>query len=288
MNSSYGWMIGLSVLGIGFVVPAVANDPDVEARPVVTVSTTLLGSAVAAIAGPDVEVNLLMPPDTCPGHFALSPRQALRTAESALFLTHGFEPFMRAVGARFTGVHRELKVDGNAMIPDVHQKLAREVHAVLADLLPERQPDLATRYDDYLATVKVLDRELRETLSALNGIPVLTALMNKDLVTWMGASVVEAFPRDEALTGSRYQDLLDRAKAGNVKLVIDNVQSSGRLGRRLADTLGVPLVLTSNFPASSSPDGYPEALRVAVADVMSGLGRTKNGHVEEGKDRVRD
>ncbi len=239
-----------------------------DAAVTISVSTTLLGSVVRAVAGPLVELNLLIPPRMCPGHFALTPQQAARIAASDVFLTHGFEPFMRAAGGRFSGVHHQVQVRGNTMVPVVHRELAVEIRDLLIARLPQHRARFEANAAAYAEAIQEAVRELRPGLALIDGLPVLSAAQNRELTEWMGVSVAASFPRDEALTPQGYRELLDRARAGGVRLVIDNLQSSGRLGHRLANALDVPLVVISNFPDSLDADAYPAALRAACSAVL--------------------
>lgn len=233
----------------------------------VTVSTTLIEGIAAAVGGDRVTLIPVIPYAMCPGHFDLSPRKASEIANSSLFLLHGFEAFARGLTFAGKGPRRAvLKVDGNGMIPSVHRELTDAVTEALCDAAPADAELFRANAAAYRERVTAAEEATKGNRTLLSGVPVLTAEMNAPFVEWTGCRIVGTFPRDEALSARTFGELIRLGKEAGVRMIVENQQSMGRTGRRLADELGVPFVLLSNFPPLDN-DGYPGALKTALNDL---------------------
>lgn len=230
----------------------------------VVASTTLLEGVVAAVGGDRVAASAVIPYAMCPGHFDLSPRTAKSIAEADLFLQHGFEAFARGLTFADGGPSRVvLSVEGNGMIPSVHREITARVVNALSQAQPADAAVFQTNAVAYNQRIDEAETAVQGARGKLAGVPVLAAVMNAPFVEWTGCKVVGTFPRDEGLSAKTLGTLLQQAKLAGVRLVVDNQQSLGRTGRKLADELGVPLVVLSNFP-STEDGGYPAALEASL------------------------
>lgn len=248
----------------------------------VVASTTLLEGIVVAVGGDRVAASVVIPYAMCPGHFDLSPHTAKSIAEADLFLQHGFEAFARGLSFADDGPRRVvLSVTGNGMIPAVH----REITAQVVNALSQAQPaDTAVFQANAVAYNRQIDQAEAAVQAArekLGGIPVLAAVMNAPFVEWTGCKVVGTFPRDESLSARTLGTLLQKSKQEGVRLIVDNQQSLGRTGKRLAEELDIPLVVLSNFPPVED-GGYPAALQASLNRLVGTflVGRGRSGRKE--------
>ena len=240
----------------------------------VVASTTLIEGIVAAVGGNRVTASAVIPYAMCPGHFDLSPRTATSIAEADLFLQHGFEAFARGLTFADDGPRRVvLSVAGNGMIPAVHRQI---VESVVDALCAARPADTAifkanaAAYDQQIGQAEEAVQDARATLA---GVPVLAAVMNTPFVEWTGCKVIDTFPRDEGLSARALGRLLQQGRQADVRLIVDNQQSLGRTGRKLAEELGVPLIVLSNFPPVEN-GGYPAALQTSLSTLTDALPQT--------------
>lgn len=230
----------------------------------VVTSTTLIEGIALAIGGDQVSVTSVIPYAMCPGHFDLSPHTAKTIAEADLFLQHGFEAFARGLTFADGGPQRVvLKLDGNAMIPAVH----RELTALITDVLCKARPAEASAFQTHAAAynqqIDQAEMAVQGARKKLAGVPVLAAAMNAPFVEWTGCKVIGIFPRDEGLSARTLGTLLQQGKQQGVRLIVDNQQSLGRTGKRLAEELDVPFLVLSNFPPVKD-GGYPVALQASL------------------------
>ena len=238
---------------LGSSVLASAQQPAAPpARLRVTCTTTILSAVVSAVGGDRVDVHTIVPFGMCPGHFDLTPGEADKLRNTDLLLYHGFESFLKGVepGAKTTRVKAGVK--GNWMIPTVHTQAVERVRAVLTEAMPTAGALFAERAKGYARAVTQQAEKSMKPLAVVRGTPVICATMNRDLAEWLGCRVIAEFARDEDVSVKALHGILTEAKKAGAALVIDNMQSSGKIGRTIADELGIPFVMLSNFPDASS------------------------------------
>ncbi len=237
----------------------------------VVAATTLIEGIVTAVGGDRVTVTSVIPYAMCPGHFDLSPHTAKAIATADLFLQHGFEAFARGLTFADGGPQRVvLKLDGNAMIPAVH----RELTTLITDTLCQARPADAAAFQAnaaaYRQRIYQAEAAVQGSRAKLAGVPVLAAVMNAPFVAWTGCKVVATFPRDEGLSARALGTLLQKGRQEGVRLIVDNQQSLGRTGRKLAKELDVPFLVLNNFPPLEN-GGYPAALQASLNELTEAI-----------------
>lgn len=238
-------------------------------------TTTFLGAVTAAIGGAAVDVHTIIPHGMCPGHFELRPGDAEALRRADLLFLHGYERFMRSLvererTGRETAVVR-VDAGGNWLVPDVQRRAARGVTEALTTHLPNRRAALERRLDAYLHDVAEAEHSLAELRASLRGTPVLCSEMISPFVRWLGLEVVDTFGRDEAMSLEALRKSLGLARQHGVRLVIENRQSSGKMGRTLGRELSVPVAVLSNFPALQAPGAGVTPYRRLVTDNADAL-----------------
>lgn len=218
----------------------------------VTCTTTLVSAVVSAVGGDRIDVHTIVPFGMCPGHFDLTPGEADRLRNADVLLYHGFEPFLKGVEPGSKTAMVKAGVKGNWMIPTVHTQAVERVRAVLTEAMPTAGALFAERAEGYSRAVAQLAEKSMKPLATVRGTPVVCATMNRDLAEWLGCRVIAEFARDEDVSVKALHGILTEAKQSGAVLVIDNMQSSGKIGRTIADELGIPFVMLSNFPDASS------------------------------------
>ena len=229
----------------------------------VVCTTTHLSSIVDTVGGDKFKTHTIIPFGMCPGHFDLSPGEARKLLEAPLLLHHGYERFLKDID--FGDRNNQVQVDiaGNWMIPDVQVEAVWEITHVLSRKRPDDTDEFTTRAREYVSAITALIDSLTTLLSAVNGVPVISAGMNRDFVEWIGLDVLSDYPRDEDISIALMHRLITDGRTHGVKCVIDNKQSSGKIGQTIADNLDVPLIIMTNFPDAGSGSAYPylEALK---------------------------
>lgn len=250
-----------------------ASGPAEDLR--ITCTTTLLSSAVKAIGKDRVKVHTIVPVGMCPGHFDISPAEVERIRNSDLMLAHGFERFLDDLLADSKGRIPIVRVSINAnwMIPEVQAMAACKVTDILASKRPDMESFFRNNLTYYTNAIHQADMEISAKFSKFSNTPIVCSEMNTNFVQWFGFNIVATFPRDEDISVKTMSEIILKAKKKHVSVVIDNLQSSGKVGKTLAGELGVPLVMLSNFPGKdkgSSP--YIHVFKENCARLLSAIG----------------
>jgi len=232
----------------------------------VTCTTTLLSAVVSAVGGDRVDVHTIVPFGMCPGHFDLTPGEADKLRNADVLLYHGFEQFLKGVEPGSKTAMVKAGVKGNWMIPTVHTQAVERVRAVLTEAMPTAGALFSERAEGYSRAVTHQAEKSMKPLAAVRGTPVVCATMNRDLAEWLGCRVIAEFARDEDVSVKALHGILTEAKKSGAALVIDNMQSSGKIGRTIADELGIPFVMLSNFPDASSGTADRPAYLAALSN----------------------
>lgn len=238
-------------------------------------TTTHLSSIVDAVGGDFVETHTIIPYGMCPGHFDLSPGEARNLLEAKVLLCHGYEQFLKSVAFDDGTNKQQVNVKGNWMIPDLQVPAVRRIAEILSVERPDHADDFSRSAIDYTAAVLATADSLRNRLSGFRGIPVVCSAMNRDLIEWIGFEVIADYPRDEDMSMKTMSDIVTAGRNMGAKLVIDNRQSSGKIGRSLADNIGVPYIMLSNFPETDSSEKknrpYIDTLIKTCASIIGAL-----------------
>jgi zinc transport system substrate-binding protein len=102
------------------------------------------------------------------------------------------------------------------------------------------------------------------------GKAIVASSMQKEPIEWMGFRVVGEYGRPEAMSAREVVRLSKIGRDGHAILVADNLQSGPEAGKGIAEALGVPHVILTNFP---SKRGYLATLEENVDAVVSAVMR---------------
>jgi zinc transport system substrate-binding protein len=94
--------------------------------------------------------------------------------------------------------------------------------------------------------------------------------MQKEVLQWMGLRVVGEYGRPEAMSAREVVRLSKIGKDQHAIAVVDNLQSGPDAGKGIAEALGVPHVVLTNFP---SEKGYLATLEGNVDAVVAAVMR---------------
>ncbi len=249
------------------------GDPASSAsRPLVVVTSTLLGAAIADVAGDAVEILTLIPAQGCPGHYDVTPKALADVAAARMTMVHDYQ---RPLGEKLRGgdpgrVIVALPTRGTQTLAEPYLALCREVAAHLAEAFPARGDTIRIR-------LRRLDGRVREESSrqqnraeaAVGGRPLLVASYQEDFVVWAGARAEVLFERAEETSLKGIDEVVRRARRARVQGVAGNLQWGDREARALASELKVPFVILSNYPDAPEAGAWLRLLRDNVDRLVS-------------------
>ncbi|RXZ72984.1 zinc ABC transporter substrate-binding protein AztC [Agromyces albus] len=286
--------------------PSIAAD-----RPLVVVTTNILGDVVGELVGDEAEVLVLMPPGADPHSFEISAQTAARLRDAELIVANGIgleeglaghveSAEADGVPVFLAGDHLEVLAyaEGDAEgTPDPHfwTDPARMVDVVtaLGEELPAELADsdsasvdvdrIAANTEAYLAELDELDREMTATFTAIP--EARRALVTNHhvfgyLADRFGFRIIGAvIPSGTTLAAPSASDLRELVAAideAGVPTIFAESSQSDRLVQVLAegadrDVDVVELVTESLTPPGGDAETYLDMMRVNTARIATGL-----------------
>ncbi len=221
-----------------------------QEKPLVVVTSTVLGSIVEDLAGDQVEVRVILNPALCPAHQDLKPSDVELVSRAKLLLYHGFEPFVdrlvEAAGNRTVAV----RVGGLWNTFDALRGKYRNISEILSQHLGI---DVSSRLEECLHAIDRVEAEVMSSIGELDPsrINVIVMAWQADFVKSLGFNVVATYPPPERMSAGYISNLVSVGTKENVQMVIDNLQSGVDVGREIANKIGAVHVVLTNFPETS-------------------------------------
>jgi zinc/manganese transport system substrate-binding protein len=277
-------------------------------RPLVAVTTNILGDVVSEVVGDQADVMVLMPPGADPHSFEVSAQEAARlrsadlVVENGLGLEEGVARHVRA--AADDGVPVFTAGDAvdvlewtteDASGPDPHfwtdpARMMAVVDALGAELHAVPGLDngaLDTALGDYRDELAALDHDMTEAFATIP--EDRRALVTNHhvfgyLADRFGFRVVGAvIPSGTTLASPSAADLRDLAEAieeARVPTIFVDASQPARLAEVLADEVDVHVVIRSLATESLTPEGkgaatYLEMMRSNTEAIVDGLSSSK-------------
>ncbi|MFD5226273.1 metal ABC transporter solute-binding protein, Zn/Mn family [Microbacterium sp. NPDC058342] len=294
---------GAAGLALAVVAGLTGCASSADGRPVVYVTTNILGDVAAEIAGDDLEIVTLMAPGADPHSFEVSAQQAggMRDAElvvaNGLGLEEGLVHQVEAAAAEgvpifVAGEHVDVIEYAEGAGPDPHFWTDPAQMALVADELgAELAAHAGDARDDVLARAEAYGRSLRELerrmASELGGIPrehralvtnhhVFGYLARRFDLRVLGAAI----PGGTTLAAPSPADLRELVTAideAGVQTIFAESSQPDRLVQVLAeeadrDVAVVELISESLAPPGHPGDTYLDMMRVNTDRIVTGLG----------------
>jgi zinc transport system substrate-binding protein len=236
-------------------------------RMIVTSDTILSGMVLTLLPPGDFTVESILPPGQCPGHYdiKLSDIEKIKKADLIIsFLGMSF------LGKSVPKESNQLMLDSqerNWMAPGSYIYGLNLLADKLSERFPEQKAEIMKRKEDAVRGVRIksdlLIREIK--MAGIYGKPVICSDMQQEPLEEMGFRVVGTYQRPEAVSAKNVIRLSKIGKKQNVIAVVDNLQSGPETGKGIAETLGVPHIVLTNFP---SENGYLMTLEENVHAIL--------------------
>ncbi len=218
-------------------------------KPKVVCSTTVLGSVVRDLAGDSVDVEVIAPPNICPGHYDARPSDAYAVAGADLILYHGIEPWVEELRRASGSGAPVVKVKGGWNTPGELKLMYINVSRIL-DL--HLGLSTSAKLEKCLKAIDETSEELRRIAEreGFSGKPVVSMMFVADFLRFLGFEVVATFPPPERVSAKLFESILRNATERKALLIVDNLQSGTEIGYRVASQVNAVEVALSNFPES--------------------------------------
>jgi zinc transport system substrate-binding protein len=240
---------------------------------VIVTSDTILSCITTSLLPSDrYSIESILPPGQCPGHYDVKLSDIEKMKKADLIVSFRGMSFMNKAGAD-SGT--QLPVDTerrNWMAPDSYLHGLSLLADGLSKHFPEDKNRIMSRKEDAIREVRADANLLIQRIkkAGLFGKPIIASSMQKEPLEWMGFRVVGEYGRPEAMSAREVVRLSKTGRENHVIIIVDNLQSGPEAGKGIAETLGVPHVVLTNFP---SEKGYLATLGDNVNAVVTAVVR---------------
>lgn len=235
------------------------NERSKGRRSIVTSDTILSGMSESLLPAEIFTVAAILPPGQCPGHYDMKLSDLVKVKKADLVVSFVDMPFLQHAE---TEACKELLIDAqgrNWMEP--HSYMAGL--SILADKLSERFPEykrqIASGLERAVQEVMETNRDLSDKImrAGISQRSVIASSMLREPLEWMGLRVVGEYGRPESISAKEIVSLILIGREKKAVMIVDNLQSGPEAGKGIAEALGAPHVIFSNFP---SEKGYAATL----------------------------
>jgi zinc transport system substrate-binding protein len=241
------------------------------AMSVVTSDSILSTMGAALLPAGAFEIASILPPGQCPGHYDVKLSDIARVKRATLVVSFAGMPFMGNVEMNPAGSLLINSEGRNWMTPDSYIAGLNLLARKLSERFPEYERKITGGREHAILEVNAINKRLSERLRQGGVVqrPAITSSMLKEPLEWMGFRVVGEYGRPESISAKEISALIRIGREKKAAIVVDNLQSGPEAGAGIAEALGVPHVVLSNFP---SEKGYAATLADNVDVVLAALG----------------
>jgi len=219
--------------------------------------TSLIAGIAEDLAGGKLEVQNLIPPGMCPGHYDVKPSDVETLANSKALLIHPWQQDKANITDLIEGadnpdlIVKVIAVQDNWMEPPRQAEAVEAVAEALGEIDPQNSALYQQKAEDRLGAIHAKGEETKDRLqeAGVAAVKVLCDQQQAGFVNWAGFDVIATYGRPEELSVAEVEQLVVQAREAGVTLVIDNLQSGGTANSEtMAQDIGAAQVTISNFP----------------------------------------
>ena len=223
----------------------------------VIAGTSLIAEIAQDLAGGKLEVQNLIPPGMCPGHYDMKPSDVEALANSKALLIHPWQQDKANITALIEAadnpglIVKVIAVKDNWMEPPLQAEAVEAIAQALGEIDPQNSALYQQKAEDRLGAIQAKGEEAKDRLqeAGVAGVKVVCDEMQAGFVKWAGFDLVATYGRPEGLSVADIEQLVVQAREAGVTLVIDNLQSGGTANSEtMAQDIGAAQVTISNFP----------------------------------------
>jgi len=219
--------------------------------------TTVLASVVEQVGGPYVDVEAIVPPGFCPGHYDIRPSDIEAVRQADLLIGHiavfpWVEDLLEAAGRSVDELHM---LSGPWNTPYAAISYVSNITALLCghpatdstmrDYFTSANSSLCSELHDLATELEAKADEL-----GVSSVKVICMQWQVSFVSWLGFNITATFPPPERMSPADIEALVELGKREGVAIVIDNLQSGTEVGTELAREIGAEHVVLTNFPGA--------------------------------------
>jgi zinc transport system substrate-binding protein len=263
------WFLLLGFLSAGCQKGALSEHA--KARKSIVASDTILSGMIELLLPSDhFEIAAILPPGQCPGHYDVKLTDIAKVKRADFVVSFLGMPFMEHAEVN-TG--KQLLIDAkgrNWMAPDSYIYGLNLLAGKFSDRFPEHRQQISARREQAILEVVEKNKSLSDRIkhAGVSQRPIIASSMLKEPLEWMGFNIAGEYGRPESISAKKIAALIRIGREKRVVMIVDNLQSGPETGRGIAEALGTPHVVLSNFP---SEKGYAATLSDNVDAILTAV-----------------
>lgn len=221
----------------------------------VAVTTSHLANLVNEICKEKVEITTILQPTTCPSNYDIDAVMMKKISRSNIILYHSWQPWVKKLKFEISNlgiVYRDLKTDGNLMIPYINIRGAQEIKDLFVIWDSDNKDYYEKNFLEYVFKVSQLADEISRGNVYRRSKKAVCQDKIADFMQWLGFDVVAEYGKTEDIPPSEMMRLSKIIRKNKVAIVVDNLQTGTDIGRTLSGDLKIKYAVISNFPLGGS------------------------------------
>ena len=221
----------------------------------IAVTTSNLYCLVNEICKDKVEIKTIIPSTVCPSTYDIDAQTIKDISKSNIILYHYWQPWVKSLKlkiANFGIVYREIKTEGNFMIPYINLRAAKEITDLFCIWDQDNKEFYEKNFLDYSFRINFLTEEIIKNGYNKYNKKIVCNSQISTFMEWLGFDVAVKYSTASNLSANDMAFLIKKIKKEKIKYVVDNLQAGTDIGRRLAEDLKLTHTVISNFPLANS------------------------------------
>ena len=231
------------------------SNPHLDKKIKIAVTTSNLATLLDEICKDKIDVFTIIPTTMCPGNYDIDAKTIKEISTCNIVLYHHWQPWVKNLKYKITKlgmVYRELKTEGNLMIPYINLRAARELLDLLSIWDQDNKEFYEKNFLDYSFRINFLTEEITKNGYNKYNKKIVCNSQISTFMEWLGFDVVMTYGKSSNMTSSEMLMLTKKIKKEKVKYVVDNLQAGTDVGRALVEDLKMKHIIISNFALGKS------------------------------------
>ncbi len=229
--------------------------PRPEKKIKIAVTTSNLSTLLNEICKDKIDVITIIPTTMCPGNYDVDAKTIKEINKCNIVLYHTWQPWVKNLKYKMSKlgiVYREIKTEGNFMIPYINLRAAKEIVDLVSIWDQENKDFYEKNFLDYSFRVNFVSEEIIKNNANKYNKKIVCNSKIKPFMEWLGFEIAAIYGKPSNISSAEMLMLTKKIKKEKVKYVVDNLQAGTDIGRSLSEDLNLKHIVISNFALGNS------------------------------------
>ena len=221
----------------------------------IAVTTSNLSTLLNEICKDKIDVITIVPTSISPDGYDINAETIKELNKCNIVIYQNSQSWVKNLKWKTTNlglIYRELKTDGNLMIPYTNLKAAQELFELLSVWDQNNKTFYEKNLLEYSFKVNFIANEIIKNATNKHNKKAVCNNKISSFLEWLGFDIVATYGKSSNMSSSEMSFLTRKIKTEKVKYVIDNLQVGTDIGRTLSNNLNIKHIVVSNFALGNS------------------------------------